>query len=398
MTTTREVQITRNGPVLHMALELGLAGWKLAFTVGLGQASRLRSVRARDQAAVLDEIAKAKERFGLPADAPVVSCYEAGRDGFWVHRWLVSVGVSNHVVDSASIEVNRKKRRAKDDGLDADSLVRLLVRYCLGEKKVWSVVRVPSPEAEDRRRLHRELLSLKDERTRLINQMKGLLIGQGVVLRQITAEFLAWLSAARCADGSPVPPELQAELQRTYERWQLLQRQINGLETEQRRRIRNDATPEVEMVRQLLRLRGIGRCGAWMLVKELFGWRQIANRKQLGGLLGLTPTPYTSGTSRREQGISKAGNKRLRRLMIELAWSWRRLQPGSELSLWFERRFGQGPRQRRLGIVALARKLVIALWRYLTTGEVPRGVITLVSWESKVNTWAATRAQKETAA
>ena len=297
---------------------------------------------------------------------------------------MLSVGVHNLVVDSSSIEVKRQKRRAKNDALDADALVRLLVRYLLGEKKVWSVVRPPSKEDEDGRRLHRELLSLKDERTRLTNQMKGLLIGQGVALTQVKSGFLEWLAAARCPDGSVVPTELQAELRRTFERWRLLQGQINNLETEQRRRIRHEATPHVDLVRRLLRLRGIGRCGAWMLVKELFAWRQIVNRKQLGGLVGLAPTPYSSGTTAREQGISKAGNKRLRRLMVELAWVWRRYQPGSELSQWFERRFGHGPRLRRLGIVALARKLLIALWRYLEKGEMPAGTIVFVDWQSKV--------------
>jgi transposase len=352
MTTTREVQGTTTGTVLHLAFELGLAQWKLALTIGLGQAARLRSVDARDRTAVLKEIALAKQRFGLPADAGVVSCYEAGRDGFWLHRWLQSVGVHNLVVDSSSIEVKRQKRRAKNDRLDASALVRLLVRYQLGENKVWSVVRVPSKNDEDARRLHRELLSLKDERTRLTNQMKGLLIGQGVVLTKVKADFADWLSGVCCPDGAFVPPELQAELRRSFERWQLVQRQILALDCEHRRRIRDDATPHVELVRRLLRLRGIGRCGAWLLVKELFAWRQITSRKQLGGLVGLTPTPYDSGTSRREQGISKAGNKRLRRLLVELAWNWRRFQPGSALSIWFERRFGQGARHRRVGIVA----------------------------------------------
>jgi transposase len=379
-----------------VAFELGLLQWKLAFTVGMGQAPRLRSVTARDREAVLREIALAKERFGLPAEAPVVSCYEAGRDGFWLHRWLVSVGVVNRIVDSSSIEVNRKKRRAKNDQLDVNALLRLLVRYELGEKKVWSVVQVPSDEQEDQRHLHRELLALKDERTGLVNQLKGHLCGHGLILGEVKATFVDWLTQARRWDGSPVPAELQGRLRRIFERWQLVHRQILGLEAEQRRRIRVDETPNVEQVRRLLQLKGIGRCGAWMLVKELFAWRRGFNRKQLGALVGLTPTPYASGDSRREQGISKAGNKQLRRLLVELAWCWLRHQPGSALSQWFERRFRQGPRLWRIGITAVACKLLIALWRYLERGEAPPGAW-FVDWQPKVNGWLGHRPKTDSA-
>jgi transposase len=386
MTTTRTVQGINNGPILHLAFELGLGTWKLGFTTGMGQAPRLRSVTARNLDAVLREIARAKERFGLPADARVVSCYEAGRDGFWLHRWLTSVGVANRVIDSSSIEVNRRQRRAKNDHLDANALVRLLVRYELGEKKSFSVVQVPTDEQEEQRHLHREMLSLKDERTKLGNQMKGHLALQGLVLTMVNEKFLEWLTQARRWDGSAVPAELQTRLQRLFECWRLVHGQILALEAEQRRRIRNDETPEVDLVRRLLVLKGIGRCGAWMLVQELFAWRHGFNRKQLGALVGLVPTPYNSGQSCREQGISKAGNKLLRRLMVELAWCWVRYQPDSALSKWFERRFRHGSRLRRIGITAVARKLLIALWRYLNDGEVPEGAV-LVDWQPKVNGW-----------
>jgi transposase len=367
-----------------MAFELGLVQWKLAFTVGLGQAPRLRSVLARDLAGVLREVALAKKRFGLDESMPVISCYEAGRDCFWLHRWLTSVGIVNYVIDSSSIEVNRKKRRAKSDQLDASSLVRLLVRYQLGEKKSFSVVHVPSDDQEDQRHLHRELLALKDERTSFVNQLKGHLWGQGLILTTVNDNFPEWLKQARRWDGSVVPGELQARLLRVYERWLQVHGRILALEAEKRRRIRNDATPGVDIVRRLLMLKGIGRCGAWTLVKELFGWRRGFNRKQLGALVGLVPTPYASGTSRREQGISKAGNKHLRRLLLELAWCWVRHQPGSALSQWFERRFRQGARQRRIGITALARKLLIALWRYVEHGEIPPGAL-LVDWQPKIS-------------
>ena len=190
--------------------------------------------------------------------------------------------------------------------------------------------------------------------------------------------------------------ELQAQLLRIWQHWQFVHRQILDLEAEQRRRIRCADTPQVEMVRRLLQLKGIGRNGAWTLVMELFGWRRDFNRKQLGSLVGLTPTPYDSGNSRREQGISKAGNKRLRRLLTELAWCWVRHQPDSALTGWFYRRFGQGSRMRRIGIIAVARKLLIALWRYLEDGEVPPGA-KLVDWQSKINGKARSKQSVATA-
>jgi len=383
MTTTRNDQRSDRGPILHLALELGLDQWKLAFTIGLAQPPRVRAVAARDRAAVLREIALAKTRFDLPPDAPVVSCYEAGRDGFWIHRWLTAEGVGNYVIDSSSIEVNRKQRRAKSDRLDAGALVRLLVRYELGEKKSFSVVRVPGEADEDQRQLHRELSALKDERTSLVNQLKGLLYSQGLRLPTVNAQFPEWLSHARCWDGSAVGGELQARLRRTFERWQQVQGQIGALEAQQRQQIGHDSTPQVDLVRRLMTLKGIGGCGAWMLVKELFGWRRGFNRKQLGALVGLVPTPFDSGQRRREQGISKAGNKRLRRLLVELAWCWLRHQPDSALSGWFRRRFAEGARLRRIGITALARKLLLALWRYVEQGEVPSGAV-LVDWQPKL--------------
>ena len=320
------------------------------------------------------------------------SCYEAGRDGFWLHRYLMDCGVEHSVVDSASIEVNRRKRRAKTDQLDAGNLVNLLVRYHAGEKKVWSVNRVPTVAAEDGRQLHRELEELKDERTGHINRLKGLLASQGLVLPTVNAKFAEWLAAARLWDGSAVPQELQNRLLREHARWQLLGQQINELERERRQRILCDETPHVDKVRDLLALCSMGLNGSWLLVYELFAWRQFSNRKQVGACVGLTPTPYQSGESRREQGISKAGNRRLRRLMVELAWCWLRWQPDSELSQWYMRRFGAGNgRSRKLGVVALARKLLVALWKYLEYGELPAGA-RLSTWQQKV------RPQKKAAA
>ena len=384
MTATHNSDLTTKPNVLYLAFELGDTDWKLAFTIGPGQKPRLRSMAARDLPRLQEEIAKAKKRFQLPANAPVRSCYEAGRDGFWLDRYLNACGIYNSVVDSSSIEVNRRQRRAKTDRLDAGKLLNLLLRYHGGETKVWSVVRVPSPVDEDARQLHRELQELKDERTKHVNRIKGLLTSQGLTAPAVNKDLAPWLSAARLWDGSVLPLELQKRLLRELERWDLLGQQIRTLEDERRQRIRRDDTPHVDKVRSLLALWGMGFNGAWLLVYELFAWRHFDNRKQVGGCVGLTPTPYQSGDSHREQGISKAGNRRLRRLMVELAWCWLRWQPDSELSRWYQSRFGVGNgRSRKIGIVALARKLLIALWKYLEHGELPVGA-RLSSWQKKV--------------
>jgi transposase len=361
------------GPVLYVAFELGWGTWKMAFTVGAGQSPRIRTVPARLTSVVLHEIKKAKLRFGLPANAPVVSCYEAGRDGFWLHRFLLHQGIQNIVVDSASIEVSRRKRRAKSDRLDATKLVSMLIRWHNGERKVWSVVHVPAVADEDGRQLHRELIELKAERTELLNRIKGLLAGLGLTIT-VDAKLPARLEKLKQWDDTTVPSALKARILREFERWQLVIRQIRELETERAQKIRTDPSPQAEQTRRLMTLKGIGENGAWLLVHEFFGWRQIRNRRELASLAGLAPTPYDSGGSRHEQGISKAGNRLVRWMMVQLAWGWLRYQPRSKLSRWYQRRFGQGKsRVRKLGIVALARKLLIALWRYVETGEVPAG-------------------------
>jgi transposase len=369
--------------VLYLAFELSANSWKLAFTVGLGQKPRLRSIPARDTAAVLHEIARAKERFGLPAEAAVLSCYEAGRDGFWLHRFLVHHGIDNRVVDSASIEVNRRQRRAKSDALDATKLVEMLIRWRNGESKVWGIVRIPTVAEEDRRQRHRELIELKAQRTEHTNRIKGLLAALGLSI-VVDAKLPQRLEGLRQWDGTPLPPGLQERILREFARWQQVDEQIRTLENQQRRAVRDDTEPDVELVRRLLNLKGIGPVGAWILVREVFSWRGIRNRRELAALAGLTPTPYSSGDSQREQGVSKAGNRRVRWILIELAWGWLHYQPNSTLSRWYQRRFGAGnARARKVGIVALARKLLIALWKYLEHGEVPEGATT-TPWEKKL--------------
>ncbi len=382
-----------NAPVLYLALDLGTRDWKLAFTVGLGQAPRLKTITARSTTALLGQIKAAKKRFGLPEDAAVVCCYEAGRDGFWLHRFLLAHGVQNQVVDSSSIEVNRRQRRAKSDRLDAVKLVQMLIRWHNGETKVWSRVQVPSLEHEDARQLHREMIKLKTERTAQANSIKGLLAGLGLSVI-VDGTLPTQLENLRQWDNAKLPAGLHQRLLREFQRWQLVSSQLAELEAERAEKIRNDQTPQVEKVRRLLNLKGIGDNGAWLLVYEFFAWRTIKNRRELGSLAGLTPTPYSSGESRREQGISKAGNRRVRWMMTELAWGWLRYQPESELSQWYRRRFGQGnKRLRKVGIMALARKLLIALWKYLEGGE-PPAKATVIGWKEKPKFKAAKRRRK----
>jgi transposase len=362
-------------PRLYLAFELGNKQWKVGSTIGLGQAPRLRTITAGDLSQVQDEIGRAKRRFGLAKEVPVVSCYEAGRDGFWLHRYLLSEGTENIIVDSASLEVNRRKRKVKTDRVDAGKLLTMLLRYHSGEPKVWHLVRVPTVEQEDGRQLHRELASLKTERTQHINRIKGLLVSQGVRL-QISKDFPEQVSTVKLWNGTPLPPGLKTRVRREFDRIQLVNQHINQLQTHQRQTIRTATDPQSKMIRQLLTLRGIGPVSAWLFVHEFFGWRQFRNRRQVGALAGLTPTPYQSGDSYREQGIDKAGNRHIRAIAIEIAWAWLRLQPDSALSRWYQERFGHGnSRLRRIGIVALARKLLIALWRYLETGEVPEDAV-----------------------
>ncbi len=371
--TTCKSNDTTEKRQLYMAMELSQKEWKLGFSVGPGQAPRLRSVPGDALGVLMEEIRLACERFGLGKDVEVESCYEAGRDGFWIHRFLEKQGVKNSVVDSASIEVSRRFRRVKTDRMDVGRLLGMLMRYHLGEKKVWSVVHVPSVGAEDERQLHRELLALKKERTRHINRIKGLLSSQGVVI-EVDTGFLEAIGTVKLWDGSPLPVRLRMRLEREHERIELVRQQIDQLEKEREEVIRTSPAESMEQVRKLLQLKGIGVNSAWLYVMEFFAWRGFRNRREVGALAGLTPTPYQSGESSKESGISKAGNRPVRGMAIEIAWSWLRYQPDSALSCWYNQRFAKGSsRVRRIGIVALARKLLIELWKYLETGLVPEG-------------------------
>jgi transposase len=358
---------------LYIALELGQDKWLMACATQAAQKPRYRGLPARDLTRLQEEIAKAKRRFGLPDDAPVCTCYEAGRDGFWLHRALTQRGITNVVVDSGAIEVNRRRKHVKSDPVDAAKLLNLLCRYHGGERKVFSVVHVPTVADEDRRQLHRGLKDLQRQQTECNNRIKGLLASQGLEA-PVDADFRTTLDALRDWAGQPVPAGLRERVLQEFAVWEALHRQVRDAANEQERRLREGKEPYLEKVRQLLGLKAVGVRSAWILVTELFSWREIKNGKELGALVGLTPVPYDSGKRTREQGISKAGNKHVRSLIVELAWLWLRWQPRSALSQWYAQRFGSGnKRARKIGIVALARKLLIALWRYLKDGEVPEG-------------------------
>jgi transposase len=370
--TLRQDGITKVA-VLHVALELGDSKWKLAFSDGSG--FRLVSIDYGNLRQLREAIDKSKKRFGLSGSVQVVSCYEAGRYGFWLHRCLTSHGIKNLVVDSASIEVNRRKRRAKTDRIDAGQLLRMLMRYQGGERKVWAVARVPTVDQEDARQLHRELEVLKKERNRCCNRIQGLLMQQGIRIdKPGRRNFLTTLEVLRTWDGQGLPVELKARLTREYERLEIVAEQIRTLRREQAQRVKKADSPALQKIARLMMLRGLGPRSSWVFVNEFFGWRTFDNGKQVGSSAGLTPTPYNSGKSRYEQGISKAGNRRIRIMSIEIAWGWLRFQPQSKLSRWFNERFAHGgSRMRRIGIVAVARRLLVALWRYLETGAVPEG-------------------------
>lgn len=360
-------------PGLYMAFELSRKKWKLAFSDGKQARARLVTIEAKDWNRLKTEIDKSKRRFGLAASTPVRSCYEAGREGFWVHRALSERGIDNVVVDAASIEVNRRSKRAKTDRMDAEKLVRQLIRYSGGEEGVWSVVRVPSEEAEDARQVHRDMEILKREQNSHRSRIQSLLFTQGIDVK-VDGRFLKTLNELRSWNGQPLGEHLKSRLAREYQRLMMAKADQAELKKQQREQLKASKTPVLEKIRLLKQLRAIGMTSSWTFVMEFFGWRQFENRRQVAGALGLTPMPYQSGDSSREQGISRAGNRRVRAMAVEIAWSWLRFQPHSKLSRWYQTRFGGGgKRMRRIGIVALARRLMIDLWRYLESGLVPEG-------------------------
>ena len=376
MKTTKETLQRKDNTkeeVLHLAFELSNTKWKLASSDG--KKVRSKAIDARNLEQLQEEIGRAKQRFKLNKDVHIMSCYEAGRDGFWLHRYLWSCGIKNVVVDSSSIEVNRRKRRTKTDRIDAKKLLSMLLRYHGGERLLWSVVNVPGEGNEEARHLHREMEVLKKERNIHRNRIKGLLIQQGIQVKNPSGKkFLKELESLRTWDARQLPVDLRTRIVREYERLRMVEDQLYTLRKEQEVRLENADSPSLRMITQLMTLRGIGMNSSWKFVMEMFGWRKFRNRQKVDAFPGLTPTPYDSGGSQREQEINKAGNSRIRTLAVEMAWVWLRLQPQSKLSLWYMERFANGgKRVRRIGIVAMARKLLIDLWRYLEYGVIPEG-------------------------
>jgi transposase len=358
---------------LFVAMELSNKNWKMR--LGDGSRERERTIPAREEALLFREVAKAKEKLGLSSTARVIFCYEAGRDGFWISRMLQKHRCECHVMDPASIEVPRRARQRKTDRLDARKLLQLLLRKVLwGQEEAYAVVRVPTEMQEADMRCHRERERLVKERTGHAARIKSLCILHGAVVKNPVKMRVEQL---RDWEGNPLPDPLVEELRREQKRLIIVEEQIKVLEEQQVAALKKASSPTQDKAVKLGKLKAVGQQSAWLLSHECFGWRVFANRKQVGSFAGLTGTPYDSGETLREQGISKAGSGRVRTTMIELAWNWVRWQPKSALTNWFLDRFVRNgtSRSKRKGIVALARKLLIALWKYVEQDIVPEGAI-----------------------
>jgi transposase len=371
--TTRSAECNALGTTLMVAFDLGSTKWTLGFTIAPAQRPRIRTMPAGNMVTLVKEIQLAKARFGLSLDAPVRSCYEAGRDGFWLHRWLVAHDVANVVVDSSSIEVNRRARRAKTDRLDVSKLLALLVRWIGGERQVWSVVHVPSPEAEAQRQVTREIATVREDRKRVRNRIQALLATQGIRL-ELGAMFLERLATAQTGDGRALPAAFRLRLEREWTHLEAIDARMTVLTAARDAQIETGTDRVATVARRLCTMRGVAETSAAVFSAELFGTRTFQNGRQIGAVMGLVPVPYRSDQRVQDLGISKAGRAELRRIGLQLAWGWVRWQPTSALTQWFLTRFGPaGGRSKRIGIVALARKLAIALWRYVEHGVVPEG-------------------------
>jgi transposase len=364
---------------LVLAIELSNTSWVLAAQVpGLPRVKAKQSIEPTAEAllAAIDGYRERARAAGRSVER-VVATYEASWSGFWLARWLLRRGVETHVVQPSSVPVDRRARRAKSDGIDAELLLRTLLAWLRGEPRVCSMVPIPDEADEDRRRRVREREDLVTERVSLVNRISAVLATLGVgdynLLRRDRRERL---EALRTALGDPLPPHAHARILRMLDRLELVCAQIAELERERDAVLEEEAPDKAEeMIQRLAGLQGIGVQSATVLVREAFV-REFANGKALGSYAGLSPTPFSTGGTEREQGINKAGNRRLRTVMIELAWLWQRYQPGSSQVIWFRERVGStGKRMRKVMVVAMARRLLIALWRYATQGVVPEGAV-----------------------
>ncbi len=366
---------------VHVAIELSSSTWLIAARLPGAEKSRLHRVEGGDSTALLALLAElgqqASTRLGHAVD--VVCCFEAGRDGFWLHRLLTAHGITAHVLDPTSILVNRRARRAKTDRLDAEGMLRVLAVWLDGDRQVCGMVRVPTVEDEDARRPHREREHLVQEKLRVENRIEALFFTQGIRGRPSLRSWERDMAELRTGDGRALPPLLRAELDRLRRRLVLALELIRELEAERAAALAASAEAAVAdamalKITALQRIRGIGENFSAVLVREVL-YRSFANRRQLASYVGIAPMPYQSGGMDRDRSISRAGNPRARTTLIQLAWLWLRYQPGSALATWFRERVGtlQG-RTRRIAIVAMARKLLITLWRYVETGVLPEGI------------------------
>jgi transposase len=369
--------MSSNDSTTHIAIELSTSLWLVATRLPGVAKSRMHRIDAGDTAALLALVndLRARPSNGPGQVAELTCCFEAGRDGFWLHRLLTQHGVPTYVVEPTSILVNRRARRAKTDRLDAEGLLRVLAAYVAGDRQICSMVRVPTPEEEDAKRPHREREHLVQERTRFENRILALLATQGIRERPSLRTWERDLAALQTGDGRAMPRHLLAELHRLRRRLVLTMELIREADAERAKAL--EAAPHEaasEKVTALRRIRGIGDNFAAVLVREVL-YRPFGSRKQLASYVGLTPMPYQSGTMDRDRRIGRAGNPRARTTMVQLAWLWLRYQPESALAAWFRARVGTlKGRTRRIAIVAMARKLLIALWRYTETGQIPDGV------------------------
>ena len=360
-----------------IAIELSVSSWFVAVRLPGSEKSRLHRVEGGDTTALLALIRDLRSRAEtkLRHAADVACCFEAGRDGFWLHRLLTAHGAIAYVLEPTSILVNRRARRAKTDRLDAEGMLRVLAAWLGGDRQVCSIVRVPTPEDEDAKRPHREREHLVQERQRLENRMEALLFTQGIRGRPSLRSWERDIAKLRTGDGRALPCLMQAELNRLRRRLVLILELIHEMEAERAKALATKGDDAMtRKIADLQRIRGIGANFSTVLAREVL-YRSFANRRQLASYVGIAPMPYQSGGMDRDRSISRAGNPRARTTLIQLAWLWLRYQPGSALSDWFRGRVGtlQG-RTRRIAIVAMARKLLIALWRYVETGVLPDGV------------------------
>jgi transposase len=364
-------------PIIYLAIELSATSWLIASRQPTSEKIGIHRIDAGDCDALLTliEELRRKATVKLNEEVIVASCFEAGRDGFWLHRLLLAHGIINHVVEPTSILVNRRARRAKTDRLDAQGLLRALVAIFKGDHDVCRFVNVPSVEEEDAKRPHREREHLVQERVRIENRIEALLTTQGILKRPSLRSWDSDMENMRSGDGRAIPPLLRAELDRLHRRLVMTLDMIREIETERERVLESNDDRVSRMVRALQRIRGIGHNFAAVLTREVF-YRSFENRRQIASYLGLTPTPFQSGGMDRDRSISRSGNGRARKTLIQLAWLWLRYQPDSSLARWFRERVGslQG-RTRRIAIVAMARKLLIAIWRFTSHGIVPDGAV-----------------------